>query len=717
MRRFAPRLVPQTAGIAFAGVLVVLIVCLAFLPSRILPDGTIDHNRVYRIGYNHNPPFQWRTPEGKPTGFAVEAVATAAQAANIQLNWVYDPSPTGRMLQTGEVDLWPLYADREDRRSFAFVSDPWVITDNYLLVRGEQDTLPSRDFAGPIFYSGPALNHSQIMVRWPASSPKTVDNVGLLYQPFCEGSFPNLFLSSHQVNLMLRELQRLCPDVPFRAHHLPELTTRAGVGARLQFAPVAQRIRAEILNLAEQGKLGWILARYAYVGLTETRTILHLIAAERQSRTLSWALAGLAATFPIMAWLMWRLRRARRAAELASVAKSEFLANMSHEIRTPLGGVIGMVELVLDSPLPRVQRDYLETAQSSANMLLAILNDILDLSKIEARRLQIAPIDADFRELTGSVAGLLTPVARRKGLAFRVEVDASVPPWVCADPVRIRQVLLNLCSNAIKFTPQGCVTIRVRSDSVPSGHRLTFDVIDTGIGISAAKQEKVFEAFEQGDGSIVRHFGGTGLGLAISRQLVRLMGGEIRLDSTEAVGSTFTFTVLAKPASPDAGKSAPHASGPTTIKPLRILLADDNPVNQKLIYGLLQKDGHATTIVATGLEAVAAVENGATFDVILMDIQMPEMDGFQATAEIRRLKEHPLQNVPIIALTAHAQSGFGDVCRKASMNGYLPKPINRADLRRELAAITPVPAGPVLVAPNTAPPNPANTNGPYLVKR
>jgi CheY-like chemotaxis protein len=332
------------------------------------------------------------------------------------------------------------------------------------------------------------------------------------------------------------------------------------------------------------------------------------------------------------------------------------------------------------------QREHLDTAHSSARALLALLNDVLDLSRIEARRLELAPIDFEPRRLLDEIAALMAPVAHGKGLTFELVVDADVPAWLHADPVRVRQVLLNLIGNAVKFTERGGVTVRLALEGGDSTV-LRIAVRDTGIGVAAGQHAAIFEPFRQADGSIVRKFGGTGLGLAIVKQLVEMMGGRIWFESQPNAGSVFLCTLRVAPADPLAAiRHAPQAADLTPLRRLQVLVAEDNPVNQRLIRAMLEKDQHAVTLVDSGRGAVDAVRAGAAFDLVLMDIQMPEMDGFQATGAIRALEGRP-RTIPIVALTAHAQVGYDVVCRDAGMSGYLSKPINRTALRGVLACV------------------------------
>jgi len=389
-----------------------------------------------------------------------------------------------------------------------------------------------------------------------------------------------------------------------------------------------------------------------------------------------------------------RLRRTLERAEAANRAKSELLASTSHELRTPLHGVIGTTELLLETALDDEQRGYAETTRQSARALLALVDDLLDFAQAEAGRLALSSTDFALEALVQGALETVSPRAREQGLTLERELDPALPAVLRGDSTRLRQVLLNLLDNAIKFTDRGAVRVTVAADGRrPDGAVFVrIAVRDTGVGVAAADRERIFESFVQADGSATRRHGGTGLGLAIVKRLGELMGGDVGLESEVGRGSTFWVRLPLQPAPLGPGEAPRGAPARRTPgRPLRVLVAEDNPVNRRVAEATLATAGHAVVAVTDGAEALEA-HAGGEFDLVLMDLEMPVMSGVEAAARIRAQEgEGGRRRTPIVALTAHAVEGFEAECRAAGMDGYLTKPVEPGRLRHLVEELTATP--------------------------
>ncbi len=381
------------------------------------------------------------------------------------------------------------------------------------------------------------------------------------------------------------------------------------------------------------------------------------------------------------------LIKAKRSAEAAAEAKAIFLANMSHELRTPMNGIIGMVDILKRTKLTDAQYEYLNIIESSGENLLSIINDILDLSKIEAGHMELETIPFSLYDEIRRVANIMQVIADKKRLSVKLHIGKEVPPYVKGDPVRMKQIIINLVNNAIKFTEKGNITISVEKKSAEDGKaQILFKIMDTGIGISPEGQKKLFQSFSQVDKSTTRKYGGTGLGLMISKNLTQMMGGEIGVESLEGVGSTFWFTVSMELSDKESCKKQHRSDDPAyedkiRVQPLNILLVEDNKINQKVAMLNLKNLGYQVDIANNGKEAVEKFKNG-DYDLIFMDVQMPEMDGVEACKKIRELENNTdsTKKIPIIAMTANTSEDERKKYMEAGMDDYISKPFKQKEL-------------------------------------
>jgi signal transduction histidine kinase/CheY-like chemotaxis protein len=643
----------------------------------------IQPSRIWRLGFMNAPPHYVLRADGSAAGFIVEAVELAMRRRGLRHEWKLVSESPEQAFRDGTIDIFPDLTDLPSRRkqNIHFTA-PWIQNDYSLLSLKSSGILNAADTAGRlVVFKGSVILDSVAERYLPGIRPvRKMQSVEAL-RALCSGQAEAALVEYRTMKSMLLERPAGCEQAAF---NFVPLTTRVNVsvGSTPAAAIAAEALREELGRIAREDKLSPIIARWSFGTDSETRALFAIIDSQTRSWRLFYTVLALAGALAFTLWHMRLARAAHRVAEKAVAAKGEFLANMSHEIRTPMNGIIGMTNLVLATGLSSEQRENLEIARTSAESLHSILNDILDFSKIEAGRLDLNLVPFSLRPCLDGALDTFRGPARQKGLNLHCQVGSDVPAWVVGDPDRLRQILLNLLSNAIKFTEAGSVSLEITSE--PGDCLLHFAVIDTGVGIPAGKHRLIFEAFRQADGSNTRKHGGTGLGLTICSHLAELMGGRIWVESQPGIGSTFHFTLRLK-ASVEAPLSGMSEQLPEAMRalqpqrPLRILLAEDNVINQKVARRLLERQGHQVVVAGNGHEALSILER-ELFDLVLLDVQMPEMDGLETARIIRARERSGAGHMPLIAVTAHAMNGDKERCLEAGMDGYLTKPIQLGQL-------------------------------------
>ena len=640
----------------------------------------------FRIAYHTLPPEQGVGVA--LVGAANEIFQEACHRRHVPVQLVTIDKEPMDALRDGEIDLDSVVFDTPKNRKIFHISSPWIMDSGWMVsLESSRISTPAQLRGKSVWFQDNFRHRYLAEHNFKGADLQPQQSFTGAVEGVCQGKAEAALVSPVKAGIkaFFQQLPA-CRDAKLRFSPLPDGRIWFGVGARRD-NPAAVRaadaVRQEIGRMVEDGTLGRIYLKWGLDPNNAATVIQYLTILRERSFYMSVAVFVLMAVLLILSWQAWRLRKARRLADQANAAKTEFLANMSHEIRTPLNGVIGMTRLALDAPHDTHQREWLRIASASADLLLSVVDEILDFSKLEARKLRIEDLEVDVRALSESSLKAFALPAHEKGLELICDIDPACPGCVFADPIRLRQVLFNLLSNAVKFTSSGEITLKVAADGSDLGPLLHFSVTDTGVGVSPAKSGVIFEPFSQADSSTTRKFGGTGLGLSICRQLVELMGGKIWLDSGQARGASFHFTVPLRPGW--VGAPVPTFDGQQSGG--RVLLVDDHASAREVLARTLQTWRLDVTCVADGDAALQELQraetgNGPRYRLLLLDSEMPGIDGFDLASTIQQ--RFGLGRSIVMLLNSDKCSFTAARCNELGIAVHLLKPVGYSEL---LAAV------------------------------